>query len=556
MLRIARRRGGRHAGAGERRPVRGRLRVPDLEAPRGEACEILIVGGGTGGVAAALAAARAGRQVVLLEETDWIGGQLTAQGVCALDEHEHIETFGGTASYYRLRDLLRDHYRPRAGDAGGPRRLQSRQLLGQPRSRSSRASPSPRSSACCSRSSKRPADDPPAHEGVAASTERTIASRASSRWASTTRASMRFEARTVIDATELGDLLPLVGAEYVVGAETIAQTGEPHAQPLHARAALRAELHLHVRLERRADGERHVIERPENYEHFRAAQPYSLRIEVHGGEIYGEESGWLDYRLYDTMPGTKGGLWTYRRLLDARRSSPARRRTTSRSSTGPATTIASAASSSRPLDAAQRAAGRQARQPRLPALAADRGAGRRATRRGAPELRLRADVMGTADGLVEVSLHPRVAPHQGAADDRRAGGVGAPPARRRGGALRRLGRRRLVSDRHPPRRPGGRRRELPHEGRSRSRSARCARCAYATCSPAQEHRHHAHHERLLPAPPRRVEHRRGGRRAGGLRARATASRRRRCARRRICCSASSARLLDDGVPLAWPPTSA
>jgi hypothetical protein len=107
--------------------------------------------------------------------------------------------------------------------------------------------------------------------------------------------------------------------------------------------------------ERRDDGERHVIERPEKYEHYRAAQPYSLRIEVHGGEIYGEASGWLDYRLYETRPGTKGGLWTYRRLLD-RDASPAASRTTSPSSTGPATTTAIAASS------------RAARSPRRSAL--------------------------------------------------------------------------------------------------------------------------------------------------------------------------------------------
>jgi NADPH-dependent 2,4-dienoyl-CoA reductase/sulfur reductase-like enzyme len=104
---------------------------PAVEGARGERCEILVVGGGTGGVAAALAAASAGRQVVLLEETDWLGGQLTAQGVSALDEHAHIETFGGTASYYRLRDLLRDAYRPRAGDAAGPP-TSTRPLLGQP----------------------------------------------------------------------------------------------------------------------------------------------------------------------------------------------------------------------------------------------------------------------------------------------------------------------------------------------------------------------------------------------------------------------------------------
>src|SRR5215472_10156348 len=74
-------------------------------------CDVLVVGGGTGGVAAALAAARAGRSVCLLEETDWIGGQLTAQGVSALDEHEHIERFGGTRSYDTLRRAIRDHYR-------------------------------------------------------------------------------------------------------------------------------------------------------------------------------------------------------------------------------------------------------------------------------------------------------------------------------------------------------------------------------------------------------------------------------------------------------------
>src|SRR2546422_9118742 len=74
-------------------------------------CDVLVVGGGTGGIAARLAAARGGRTVCLLEETDWIGGQLTAQGVSALDEHEHIERFGGTRSYYALREAIRDPYR-------------------------------------------------------------------------------------------------------------------------------------------------------------------------------------------------------------------------------------------------------------------------------------------------------------------------------------------------------------------------------------------------------------------------------------------------------------
>lgn len=48
--------------------------------------DVAVIGGGMGGVAAALAALRNGMRVVLKEETDWIGGQVTAQSV-PLDEH-------------------------------------------------------------------------------------------------------------------------------------------------------------------------------------------------------------------------------------------------------------------------------------------------------------------------------------------------------------------------------------------------------------------------------------------------------------------------------------
>src|SRR5918995_1275658 len=72
--------------------------------------DILVVGGGLGGVAGALAALRLSRRVVLTEETDWIGGQLTAQGVPP-DEHPWIEEMGCTASYRCLRNGIRDYYR-------------------------------------------------------------------------------------------------------------------------------------------------------------------------------------------------------------------------------------------------------------------------------------------------------------------------------------------------------------------------------------------------------------------------------------------------------------
>src|SRR5690606_21448795 len=72
--------------------------------------EIAVIGGGTGGVAAALAALKLGRRVLLCEETDWIGGQFTSQLVPP-DEHRWIESFGCTRSYLQLRDDIREYYR-------------------------------------------------------------------------------------------------------------------------------------------------------------------------------------------------------------------------------------------------------------------------------------------------------------------------------------------------------------------------------------------------------------------------------------------------------------
>src|SRR5436190_6406354 len=72
--------------------------------------DVLIAGGGTGGCAAALATARNGLNVILTEETDWIGGQFTSQAVPP-DEHGWIERFGCTATYRDFRHRVREYYR-------------------------------------------------------------------------------------------------------------------------------------------------------------------------------------------------------------------------------------------------------------------------------------------------------------------------------------------------------------------------------------------------------------------------------------------------------------
>lgn len=48
--------------------------------------DVIVAGAGTGGVSAAIQAARMGVKVLLIEETDWIGGQMTTAAVTSMDE--------------------------------------------------------------------------------------------------------------------------------------------------------------------------------------------------------------------------------------------------------------------------------------------------------------------------------------------------------------------------------------------------------------------------------------------------------------------------------------
>lgn len=72
--------------------------------------DVIIIGGGLGGCATALACCRNGMSVIMTEETEWIGGQVSQQGVPP-DEHQWIETHGAPQSYRDYRKKVRDYYR-------------------------------------------------------------------------------------------------------------------------------------------------------------------------------------------------------------------------------------------------------------------------------------------------------------------------------------------------------------------------------------------------------------------------------------------------------------
>lgn len=233
--------------------------------------DVAVIGGGVGGVAAALAAVRAGCTVLLSEETDWLGGQLTSQAVPP-DEHPWIEQFGCTASYRALRDGIRDYYRrwyPLTEAARAQR------WLNPGAGRVSRICHEPRVALAVIEAMLMPYRTSgrlhvmTGHRPVDAVVDGDVVR--SVTLAGEDGTTFEVSARYVLDATETGELLLLTGTEYVTGFEAQSDTGEPHApaaaQPLNMQAAS-----VCFAVDHR-QGEDHTIERPKTYDFWRAYEP-------------------------------------------------------------------------------------------------------------------------------------------------------------------------------------------------------------------------------------------------------------------------------------------
>ncbi|MBT3266838.1 FAD-dependent oxidoreductase [Candidatus Poribacteria bacterium] len=298
-------------------------RTPTAGGPSELHADAVIVGGGVGGCAAALALARNGRNVVMTEETDWIGGQLTQQAVPP-DEHPWIEQFGGTRTYRAFRARVRDYYRhnyPVTGDAARAPHLN-------PGNGSvSRLCHEPRVALAVLHdmlapyiSSGRVALllEHTAIEGHAdGDTVRAVTVRRAR-----DSADVVLAAPYIIDATELGDLLPLTGAEYVVGAEAQSDTGEMHAPAEYQPQNHQAFTYCFA-IDYR-DGEDHTIDKPRDYEFWRSYTP-DLTPAWTGKQLAlaATHPITLEPRQYVFDPPREGvdaasGLWRYRRIVDRR----------------------------------------------------------------------------------------------------------------------------------------------------------------------------------------------------------------------------------------------
>jgi hypothetical protein len=305
------------------------LRAQDVlpAPPGGFRADVVIAGGGLGGCAAALAALRSGLKVVLTEETDWIGGQLTQQGVPP-DEHRWIESHGCTQSYRALRDGIRQYYRqhyPLTAAARGTIGLNPgggsvSLLCNEPR-----VALAVLESMLAAYRSRGTLTVLLEHQVIGADTDhdQVRSLRAKDLRTGEVR---ELQAPWFIDATELGDLLPLTETEFVAGAESRDETNELHAaaqaDPANQQAFTMCFAVDHL------EGENHTINAPEEYVFWRDYVP-SLVPPWPGRLLdltYTQPATKLPKQLGfaprgEAVAGTLN-LWSYRRIAAANNFEP------------------------------------------------------------------------------------------------------------------------------------------------------------------------------------------------------------------------------------------
>jgi len=283
--------------------------------------DVIIAGGGLGGCAAAIAACRNGLRVIMTEETDWIGGQISQQGVPP-DEHQWIETHGAPATYREFRNRVREYYRrnyPLKPEAAG------RKFLNPGDGSVSRLCHEPR-------------------VAVAVLTEMLIPYISSGKLALLTDYKIKsadvdgdkirslealnlktgnpvmISAPWFVDATECGDLLPLTGTEYVTGTESKNQTNELHA-PAKANPKNNQAFTLCFAMDYQS-GKNNVQDPPANYGFWRnytpvMTPPWSGRLlELKYSSPRNLEPKELGFHPEGIPTGNTLNLWIYRRILN------------------------------------------------------------------------------------------------------------------------------------------------------------------------------------------------------------------------------------------------
>lgn len=282
--------------------------------------DVVIAGGGLGGCAAALASLRNGLTVILTEETDWIGGQITQQGVPP-DEHQWIETHGATKLYRDFRTAIRNYYirnYPLTEEA------RQRKYLNPGDGFVSRLCHEPRVTLAVLYEMLNPYLSSGKltllleHKAIAADVEGDKV-RALKVVDLFNKKEKVLTAPFFVDATELGDLLPLAKVEYRTGTESREETKEMHA-PEKGNPQNQQAFTVCFALDYEK-GANHIIDKPEKYDFWRNYIP-ALTPPWSGPLLslaYSQPSTLSSIELRFHPEGVPTGnalnLWNYRRII-------------------------------------------------------------------------------------------------------------------------------------------------------------------------------------------------------------------------------------------------
>ncbi len=289
--------------------------------------DLVVAGAGMGGCACALGALRNGLSVIMTEETDWIGGQLTQQGV-PFDEHRWIETHGATQLYRDFRTALRNYYRknyPLTPDAA------ARENLNPGDGAVSRLCVEPRVGLAVLYEMLAPyistgkltilLNSKVSKAEVSSNKVQALAVRnlqsGNEYW---------LRAPYFADATETGELLPLSGAEYYLGTESKAETGELHA-PEKGSTENQQAFTLCFALDY-CPGENHVIDKPEKYDFWKNYIPQltpswpGRLLDLTYSTPSTLEPKKLGFHPEGGATGSVLNLWNYRKIINRHNFTP------------------------------------------------------------------------------------------------------------------------------------------------------------------------------------------------------------------------------------------
>jgi len=262
----------------------------------------------------------------MTEEFAWIGGQLTSQAVPP-DENRWIETFGGTASYRAFREGVRQYYRdhyPLTPEARANLRLNPgagwvSRLCFEPKVGlavlEAMLAPFEDEGLLTILRHRKPVEAEVDGDRIVSVTVRNLLDGVFE----------TLEAPYVLDATETGELLPLARVEYVVGAESRRDTGEPHAVEGDPEPTNVQGITWCFAMGYDPEGE-HVIDKPAQYEKWKAYRPsfwpgsllswdtvHAHTMEPHRWTLFAHETP------------TRMGLFDYRQIVAPEHFEPGRR---------------------------------------------------------------------------------------------------------------------------------------------------------------------------------------------------------------------------------------